>query len=168
MDITKLHLQLQCRLGPAASPVTALLVLWVPPCLGMSPQWPQPTCKSAFLYLSELTANKCLVIGSHAWTHCWDNYLNTKTLFRFCWISMHNEKASISDLQAMLQMLLYHMMRFVILFLFLSAVPVYLWPQTKMCMNTFNTPLKTLSTERTWKHLIVKQANGTCLLAFPP
>lgn len=62
---------------------------------------------------------------------------------------MRNEKASISDLQAVLQMLLYHMMRFVILFLFLSAVPVYLWPQTKMCMNTLNTPLKTLSTERT-------------------
>lgn len=48
--IAELHLQRRCRRGPAASPVTAPLALWAPPCLGMSPRWPQTTHKSVSLY----------------------------------------------------------------------------------------------------------------------
>lgn len=81
----KLCLQLQCKLGPAPSPVTAPLALWAPPCLGMSPHWPQSSHKPVSLIFSEFTINKYLVIHSHVWIHCWENILNTKTPFEFCW-----------------------------------------------------------------------------------
>lgn len=98
----KICLQFQCRQRAAASSVTAPLVLWAPPCLGMSPHWPQSTHKPVLLYFSLSWQQTTVLWFTYVWVHCLVNNLNTKTPSGFCWVSRCNGKAPILDFPKML------------------------------------------------------------------